>query len=391
MSSVNVVITKVSASLPHPNADTLRIYRLEGLDWQVVGKQDQYFVGDLVVYFPPDTVLRREWAESLGVANYLSFIKTGRYSDSIPVNQDEEWGRVRAIKLRGEPSYGFLTGYTPELGAWLFASVGALQAQGQDISKMVGINVSEYYSAKQYRPPGVGERGFKALPEDAIARPPWIPKYTDIENFRNYPSVISESETCVVTEKIHGTCAQLARHTYLDPDGNPVTEWYAGCGKGLLRKMPETKEERQGHWYWHIMDHPGVRQFFDAYAESHTVIVFGETFGPVQTLRYGQEKLAFRLFDVMVDGRFFDWPLICAIGAGFKIPLVPELYRGPVTRELLAQLATGNTTIGGGHIREGVVVHPLFEREDRRIGRVILKYINPEYLTGTPAAEEVSE
>jgi hypothetical protein len=36
--------------------------------------------------------------------------------------------------------------------------------------------------------------------------------------------------------------------------------------------------------------------------------------------------------------------------------------------------------VGGGHIREGVVVKPTIERTDPKIGRVVLKYLNDDYL-----------
>jgi len=50
------------------------------------------------------------------------------------------------------------------------------------------------------------------------------------------------------------------------------------------------------------------------------------------------------------------------------------------TLEQVKQLSDGPTTLGGGHIREGVVVRPARERTDPKVGRAILKYIGDSYL-----------
>jgi hypothetical protein len=50
---VNVV--RIDEILPHPNADTLGIVYIGG--YQVVVKKDNYKVGDLAIYVPPDTIV----------------------------------------------------------------------------------------------------------------------------------------------------------------------------------------------------------------------------------------------------------------------------------------------------------------------------------------------
>jgi hypothetical protein len=51
------------------------------------------------------------------------------------------------------------------------------------------------------------------------------------------------------------------------------------------------------------------------------------------------------------------------------------------TIDAIKGASTGKTTMGSAdHIREGVVVRPLEERTDPKIGRVILKYLNDDYL-----------
>ena len=40
----------------------------------------------------------------------------------------------------------------------------------------------------------------------------------------------------------------------------------------------------------------------------------------------------------------------------YEIPRVPELYRGEFDFEAITKLAEGKSTIGGTHVREGVVI-----------------------------------
>ena len=56
------------------------------------------------------------------------------------------------------------------------------------------------------------------------------------------------------------------------------------------------------------------------------------------------------------------------------------MHQGPYSLEQVKQLAEGSTMLGGGHVREGVVVRPLKERTDPKIGRAVLKYIGDGYL-----------
>ena len=62
--------------------------------------------------------------------------------------------------------------------------------------------------------------------------------------------------------------------------------------------------------------------------------------------------------------------------------MVPLLYEGPFDQKLMEELSSGKTTImkSKAHIREGIVVKPKIEREVKGLGRVILKFINDDYL-----------
>jgi hypothetical protein len=51
----------------------------------------------------------------------------------------------------------------------------------------------------------------------------------------------------------------------------------------------------------------------------------------------------------------------------------------------------GDSLIGGNHGREGVVVKPIVERDDPKLGRVILKYIGDHYLFGKVAEQDTTD
>jgi len=124
-----------------------------------------------------------------------------------------------------------------------------------------------------------------------------------------------------------------------------------------------------------------LRSVYDATRDVAAVILFGEIYGSVQSLRYGHEKgaVSYRAFDISVNGRMMDWDDVVVACEEHGVETVPLLYRGPFSVETLRELSGGDTTLGGGHMREGVVVHPAVERRDERGRRVMLKRLSDEY------------
>jgi hypothetical protein len=113
----------------------------------------------------------------------------------------------------------------------------------------------------------------------------------------------------------------------------------------------------------------------------------------IQELIYGLDDIEFRIFDVKYKGRYLnedekrdvisDWINENSIHGTLPLLLgVPVLFRGNYNDGDRKHYAKGNSTIPGAEnqIREGCVIKPIVEREQRPLGRVILKSINPEYL-----------
>lgn len=332
MSSLIVPIASIDAVKAHPNADRLEIAVIKG--WQVIVGKGTYQPGDMVVYVPPDAVVPVEWSDRWDVTKYLSK------------------GRVRCAKLRGEPSFGFT------------APVSDLP---EDVSQIdIDRNVADLFGITKYEPP------FKANVEDAAPDHYLFVKYTEIENLRHFPDVLLPGEDVVITEKIHGGNVRV---------GSIDGELMAGSHR-LRRKRPENLASSL---YWFPLTLPGVAELLAAMgADYKQVILYGEVYGRVQSLHYGIENgVAFRAFDLLVDGKYLDWDTFVALCSYHDVPMVPVVAQGAVGLDQIKRHSEGHTLIvGGTHYREGVVVHPTIERHDERTGRVILKMISDTYLLG---------
>lgn len=118
------------------------------------------------------------------------------------------------------------------------------------------------------------------------------------------------------------------------------------------------------------------------------LFLLGEVYGPgIQTnFNYG-DKQVFRMFDVVAgfrgDQHYFSFDAKLFLANHIGVEMVPVLYRGPFSRDVMYEHTDGMETVSGKqlHIREGVVVTPTEERYDLLIGRVILKSVSAAYLT----------
>ena len=325
MSTLIVEVCRIENVSAHGNADALELAQIKG--WQCVIPKGQDAAGDLVTYIPIDAVIPIEHSDRWGFTKYLSN------------------GRVRCAKLRGEPSFGVIVSL--ENTDW---------AEGED--------VKDFYGITKYTPP------LKISAGDAAPSHPLFPEYTDVENLRNFPSVLTGGEDVVVTEKLHGTSCRI---------GLIEGELMAGS-MSVRRVRPERLADSI---YWQPLETHGVQPLLEHLGQTaRQVILYGEVFGSkIQNLNYGLVgTLGFRAFDLLVDGKYLSADAFFGACAEFGVETVPVLYRGPYDLGTIKVLSEGPTTLGADHIREGVVVKPAAERTDPKVGRVCLKYIGDPYL-----------
>ena len=167
--------------------------------------------------------------------------------------------------------------------------------------------------------------------------------------------------------------------------------------KGMSGKSLELLEEmdeggRHKNAYWRVarqVDIPAkLEEMRRALGDPAAVSLYGEVYGDgIQDLHYGLKGgIDFIAFDVMVEDsgvrRYLDFDEARQLVEGVGLRFVPELYRGPYDRDVIWATASGKEQVSGRelHLREGVVVKPIHERVDPRMGRVVLKFVSDDYL-----------
>ena len=220
----------------------------------------------------------------------------------------------------------------------------------------------------------------------------------DIENFKKYPDVLVEGEDVAMTEKLHGSFCGVGVLPRTHHDDmhykNEFVVFSKGLGAdGLCFKYVELNQDNA---YIRALEATGtfdkLRDLRDSMEEDggfdQPLFLLGEVYGPgIQTnFNYG-DKQVFRMFDVVAgfrgDQHYFSFDAKVFLAKHIGVEMVPVLYRGPFSREIMYQHTDGMETVSGKqlHIREGVVVTPTDERYDLLIGRVILKSVSAAYLT----------
>lgn len=350
-SPLQVVIARIENVRPHPLADRLEL--ADVCDHQVVLPIGKYRAGGLVVYFPVDVELPDVWIDRLGCRAFLHGAKKNR---------------VGAATIRGEKSFGLVADIPLPHGAdW-----------------QEGRNVAGYYGAKKYEPPTKPVAGdIEAYDETVDA---FVDEYTHVRNGKLAGKVFRDGEVVVATEKIHGTNCKIGM----------VGDRVIAASMSHRRKRPMTAdgemallggEEMRRNTYWFPWTLQGCQELVREMRERfRVVLLYGEVFGGgVQNLDYGLSKgrgLAFRAFDLKLDGKYVGWDRLREVCAKHGIPMVPELYRGPFDRDTINALADGDSAVSAtAQIREGVVVRPPAEEwRGEPPERVIFKFIGERYL-----------
>lgn len=341
MSTHTVKVQRVAIE-PHPNADAIELARVG--DYLSVVRKGQYQTGDLAAYLPESSLVPEQLLEELGLVGKLA---------------GPQHNRIKAIRLRGVVSQGICLPARPH---W---------QEGQDVAAELGV--------AKWEPPIP-----TCLQGDVWnAGGRYLVAY-DIENIKAFPGVLQDGEPVVMTEKIHGTFCQIA----VMPDGARIVASKGLGAKGLAFKEPGKTTYQQAANRCDVANN--VRRSA-AWGNLEAYIVCGEVFGAgIQDLHYGAARgvPGFRVFDVceVGGGGTRTWLDDAALGRFCDVTglaRVPVLYRGPFSRDALAQHTTGPTTFGGVHIREGVVVRPCIERAHPDLpcgGRVQFKSVSDAYL-----------
>jgi len=177
MAELNVPVTKIIDIHKHTNADRLEIAYTNATSWPVIITKESFEAGDLVVYFPVDSVMPPDLEEII-LGNTKMKLSNGR---------------VRAAKIRQEVSYGIiyplskLQNHYPKLTNINLAS---------DIKNILGV--------EKYEPPvKPATRGFER--RKGYKDNPDFDKYINMSHIQQHRSPFQENEFVTITEKLHGT------------------------------------------------------------------------------------------------------------------------------------------------------------------------------------------
>lgn len=359
---------------PHPDADRIELAVVGGFRSIVV--KGAYKTGDLAAYIPSGSIIPDDILDELGLTGKLSGSKKNRLKEQ---------------RFRGVLSEGLvypLTGNRLKQSNWL--------KEGDDVTNSLGIVKWEPFVPAHLQ--GQVENPTKRNPsyipdthKSVGGSASVVTINYDIENFKKWPNVLQPGEEVSFTEKVHGTWCCIG---WQKDVGYMVTS-KGMSAKGLVLKINEANERNA-----YVEKFKEYKDRFDKLRESlegrvcradvsglakNGVYLLGEIYGRIQDLTYGETGRSFAVFDVYVgnpgQGRYLDRDEYEGILSLLSIPVVPELYRGPFSANVMKNYAVGDTVIGKGfNIREGIVIRTVPERRDAKMGRVILKSISEKYL-----------
>lgn len=387
---------------PHPNADAIELARVGG--YLSIVKKGQFKTGDLAVYLPEQSVIPDWLLKVLGFWDDTN--GKGKLSGS-------RGDRIRAMKLRGILSQGILLagvrdtyGDEEEFNELEMVRVEVPVLSGEEFlirtTKREGDNLAEFLGVTKYEPVVPASMAGRVAGGDLDATIGY-----DFENIKKHPQLFQVGERVTITEKIHGTCLQVGiiprriweGKSWADkcPDiGDGFKGIVTSKGQGAKGLMLDPGDE--GNLYVMLAREQGLWEKLELvrtqelhHPNDQPLFIFGEIFGRgVQDLEYGQSSRVFRAFDMYVgtrsDGFFLSDELFVRSVFRADIPVVPLLYQGPYSPEILESLTDGKTMVlhslsagnMSGHIREGVVVKA--DGNHPKYGRRIAKSISEAYL-----------
>ena len=359
MSDFKVEICRIEKVEIHPNAERLDLVQLKG--WDCVTRKGDFNIGDLVLYFPIDSILPE-------------IIETNIFGVGSKIRLDKH--RIRTIKLRGCVSQGIVI--KPE-------TIGVHNYElGEDLTAKLGVT--------KYEPPGALPSAFGTCNK---IKKRYINsnfhKYTDISNIKNYPRVFEDGEEVYISEKLHGSSFRCG---WIKNEANTLWKKI----KKLFGQLP-SYEFIFGSRNVQLSYKNKNKYFYDSNVYAKTAekydlknklkigeVVYGEIVGDGIQHGYGYgcrpNETDFYAYDIMMDDKWLnvvDFIDSCKIK---RIPTVPFLYIGPYSKQIVDTFTTGASIQcpTGQPIREGCVVKPLEEKINPYVGRKVLKSINPEYL-----------
>ena len=367
-------ITVIDEIKPIPNADKIELARVGG--WQVVvSKEDNYKVGDKVIYIEIDSRVPSD-------KECFAFLQDRKY-------------KVKSIKLRGQVSQGLIMPLS-------ILPVGEYELY-DDVTDILGIKKIENdfkqpLESKEMRLRGAHPKlyrkpWFKKMMHYAWFRkiafkifipkkkksgwPAWIVK-SDSERIQNMIWVLNDKSKFYVSEKIDGTSTSFS----LYKDKGRLK--FMVCSRNVVQTTPDKQNYYSDfgldNVYWEMALKYDVenkmRQIFKEVGAQHHITIQGETYGEgIQKNKYNLKGRDLAIFNFYVDGKYMNPRDMRALMDKYELPLVPLVsydYVLPDTFEELMEFSTGKSQLYDT-LREGYV----FKSYD---GQINFKCVSNDFL-----------
>jgi RNA ligase (TIGR02306 family) len=311
----------------HPNADSLSLYNLEN-GKSVVFRTDLFNPLDRALHIQPETIVNPKNENFISVAE-------GSFEKEFTVGVQ---------KIRGIYSYGMFLKIKPDvsiLHSNLWEFLGFEHLQPKEPKEHEGINIG-------------------------LSCPIF-----DVENLFNdrYVNNFSKEDLVVITEKIHGSSTRAVNI----PSNSNLYNPYFGSRRNWYRN--ENPYEYQSQI-------PGLKDFLN---DNPGIVVYGEVFGMVQSIRYGKTRdnpFGWAMFDMWNSKteQWLNYDQIDNFANQYSIPRAPFLYRGAFMMSVVRILTDGPSRIDGSSLREGVVVRCVYPGKMVYGKELRLKSVNDDYL-----------
>lgn len=378
MSEFEVKVVRINQPVEnHPNADRLSIVKIGGYECISAKNEDgshRYQEGELVVYVPEAAIVP-EWA----LKHYGFWDETKDRGMLSGPNYD----RVKAVKLRGVVSQGLL--FKLGNGPWgttlqINDTTHAFVSENMDVAEMLGI--------VKYEPPipaSLSGSVTRIPHPGAVNLPGGIIYRYDFENIQKVTDMFEEGEAVYVNEKIHGTFCQIG---YI-PGLNHVEgfgDWFvASKGLGKQGLCFQNLDDNTSNVYVKVLKsilNSNSKDLITNWKGILPIRIFGEIYGEgIQDLNYGSKGTQFRIFDVLLGEDTFMGPIgLEAFCEYANLEWIRPLAFGAYSKEFLLQYRDGKSTMGGDHMREGIVIRSVNGDKHPRYGRKIAKFVSPDYL-----------
>lgn len=351
MSIFAVEKRKIASVIPHPNADTLSICTVEGLTFQFICKNGTQEIGNLVAYFPVDSVLKPDLIEHFGIGNMLA---------------GADHNRIKTVRLRGSYGQGFVSNVS--------SIFEFLTKNGQNFTtETLPDDLTTLLQVEKYEPPAVLEKNARLIPLSGR-----IEVY-DIEGSQRFPHIIEYmmDKKVGLSEKIEGMNGGFSvfengdikanqKNFFIEPkDGEEHTFWT------LAKKYK--LEENAKHLQETIFSGKSLTWRFEVIGEG------------IQGNIYKIKGHDIRMFDINVNDSYLNVKDFLKICENFNIPTVPILAVDITLREWLAgktfEEASNGLSVLAPIKREGIVCKLMEEETIQDYGRSIIKNRSAEYLS----------